>query len=98
MKKESKPKVIKPKEKSIEVETIKAEKIVFNPKPKYQILTTVPLPDGYVRCIVLVDHKGMLDDLYRGDIVDLPERRVKSLAFRGLVKRYEGNEMPNKRR
>jgi hypothetical protein len=91
------PKIIKP----VIIETISAgEKVSDMPafeKRVYTSLPTSPAP-GEVRVIVLKDYKGMLNDLYEGDIIDLPERRYKSLAFRGLVKLYEGNNQPNKQR
>jgi hypothetical protein len=82
----------------VTVETIRAEKRVMGKPFKMEILTKVPLPPDHVRCIVLEDYKGMEDDLYRGDIVDLPERRFKSLSLRGKVKQYFGEKYPNKRR
>lgn len=63
-----------------------------------KVITVVPLPDGYVRCIVLKEHQGMFDFHKVGDIIDLPERRFKSESFRGLVKKYDGDGQPNRRR
>lgn len=65
---------------------------------KHVVVGNLPVPAGYVRCIVLIDYRGMLDNLYKGDVLDLPDRRYKSLANRGLVKQYEGNRIPNKLR
>ena len=62
------------------------------------ITGNLPVQQGMIRCIVLIDYKGMLDDLYAGDVVDLPERRYKSLINRGVVKEYKGNRIPNKQR
>lgn len=91
------PKIVKPS--GVKIQTIRAEKRNDSPVfPKMEILTEMPLPDGHVRCEVLQDYKGMIDELYTGDIIDLPERRYKSLSFRGLVKEYTGKNMPNKRR
>lgn len=102
MKKEVKTKVKKLEEvklSDIIVEKITTEKRVFVPTfNKVEVLTKVPLPDGCIRCIVLIDHNGMLDNLRAGDIVDLPDRRYKTLAIRGLVKEYKGEGQPNKRR
>jgi hypothetical protein len=87
--------------KPIVVETIsstaeKAEKKqVFE---KHVITGNLPVPEGMVRCIVLIDYKGMVDELYAGDIQDLPDRRYKSLVNRGMVKKYEGTQIPNKQR
>lgn len=96
MKKKEKIKIIEP----LDVVTIKSkEKVEKTPVfPKMEILTKVPLPDGYVRVIVLKDYKGMEDDLYTGDVIDVPDRRFKSLSLRGLVKEYKGDLQPNKRR
>jgi len=82
------------------IETITAtkEKIEIQAFPKKEILTKVPVPDGHVRCIVLIDYKGMLNDLYAGDVQDLPDRRYKSLTNRGVVKLYDGTRIPNKSR
>ena len=89
------PKVIKP----IVIETIKAEKQTVKPAfEKVNYLYDIPLPPDHVRCIVLVDFNGMTDELRAGDIVDLPERRYKSLSFRGMVKKYDGKELPNRSR
>jgi hypothetical protein len=100
MKKAEKIKVVKP---GVVIETITTgkEKKEIAPKTvfrKIQILTAIPLSEGHIRCEVLKDYKGMTDDLYEGDIIDLPERRFKSLSFRGLVKVYEGKDYPNKQR
>lgn len=87
-----------PKNKPLVIETITADgkNIPAFEKRVYEGLPT--LNEGHVRVIVLKDHNGMLNDLREGDIVDLPERRYKSLAFRGLVKLYEGSNLPNKQR
>lgn len=91
------PKIIKP----LIIETIRStEKMSERPVFEKREYTNIPtqLEAGNVRVIVLKDYKGMLNDLYEGDIIDLPERRYKSLAFRGLVKLYEGTNQPNKQR
>lgn len=82
------------------IETIRStEKIERVPAfEKQEIMTKVPVPDGHIRVIVLIDHKGMLDDLYAGDVLDIPERRFKTLANRGFVKVYDGLRIPNKER
>ena len=83
--------------KQIIIETIKASK-----KEKREYVSTPvrseSILDGDIRVIVLRDYKGMLDNLYVGDIIDVPERRYKSLAFRGLVEKYGGKKQPNKKR
>ena len=56
------------------------------------------IPVGHVRVIVLIDYKGMEEDLYCGDIIDLPDRRFKTLRSRGLVKEYIGTKLANKLR
>jgi hypothetical protein len=72
-----------------------AKKQVFE---KHIITGNLPVPEGHIRCIVLVDYKGMLDDLYVNDVLDMPDRRYKSLSIRGLVKEYKGPRIPNKQR
>jgi hypothetical protein len=91
------PKIIKP----LVIETIRSsEKISEHPVFEKQVYQNIPtvLQPGDVRVIVLKDYNGMLNELREGDIVDMPERRYKSLAFRGLVKLYEGKNLPNKQR
>ena len=81
------------------IETIRStEKIEVKPVFEKKIIETIPIPTDSVRVIVLQDYKGMLNDLYVGDIIDMPERRYKTLAFRGLVKLYDGDKKPNKKR
>ena len=65
---------------------------------KNEVQIRVPIPSGHVRCIVMKDYEGMTDYLYVGDVVDLPERRFKSLVFRGYVEQYTGVRAPNKMR
>jgi hypothetical protein len=91
------PKIIKP----LVIETIRSsEKISDHPVFEKQVYQNIPtvLQPGDVRVIVLKDYNGMLNDLREGDIVDMPERRYKSLAFRGLVRLYDGKTLPNKNR
>jgi hypothetical protein len=86
---------------SIIIETISAtsEKIVREPSAeKHEILTRVPVPDGYVRCIVLIEFDGMEDKHYPGDVFDCPDRRFKTLMNRGYVRLYDGTRIPNKDR
>jgi hypothetical protein len=44
------------------------------------------------------DCEGMTGHYYEGDIIDLPERRFKSMRLRGLVDEYKGESGPNKER
>ena len=88
-------------EKKLVIKTItptKEKKEIKRVFPKMEVLNNVPVPAGHIRVIVLVDHRGMLDDLYAGDIIDVPERRFKSMRFRGLVKEYNGGSAPTKQR
>lgn len=82
------------------IETIKTTEKVHNSPvfEKQEIKTKVPVPDGHIRVIVLIDHKGMLDNLYAGDVLDIPERRYKTLVNRGFVREYDGTRLPNKER
>ena len=76
-----------------------AEKESKRPVYEKRLITgNLPVAEGYVRCIVLIDHKGMLDDLYVNDVVDMPERRFKTESNRGIVKEYKGDRIPNKQR
>ena len=51
-------------------------------------------PAGYVKCMALVDYSGMSDIIFKGDVILLPERRFKSLAYRGYVCEYSGDIEP----
>ena len=102
--KEVKPKVKKEVKKTVEhtpiiIETIRStEKVEVRPVFEKPVYENIPIPTDSVRVIVLQDYKGMLNDLYVGDILDVPERRYKTLSFRGLVKLYDGPKVPNKQR
>jgi hypothetical protein len=90
--------------KPIVVETIHstaelAEKELVRPVYEKHVITgTLPVPEGHVRCIVLIDHKGMLNELYKDDVIDMPERRFKTECNHGHVKAYTGPRIPNKQR
>ena len=71
----------------------KAARPVYREKAEYN-----SIPPGHIRAIVLRNHNGMVEFHAVGDIVDLPERRFKSLLMRGLVKEYVGDKLPNKQR
>ena len=88
-KKRVEKKIIKPRNVGLK------EKVIVPVFTKMEISTNVPLPSDHIRCIVLKDYKGMEGDCYKGDIQDLPERRYKSLSFRGVVKKYDGKSLPN---
>ena len=74
------------------------EKKEIKPSLKVEVLTKIPIPEGYIRCIVLQSFEGMTDKMVPGDIFDVPERRFKSMVFRGLVEEYKGKAIPNKQR
>ena len=94
-----KPETIKVGGNDLKVETIySTEKVSEHPPFEKREYSSTPTESGDVRVIVLKDYKGMLNDLYAGDIIDMPERRYKSLAFRGLVKLYTGKSLANKER
>lgn len=88
----AKTRLVKP----IIVEEITSEKYAI-PQFREKVVTN-GIPDGHVRAIVIKVYNGMTELLEVGDIVDLPERRFRSLQMRGLVKAYEGDKLPNKRR
>ena len=56
------------------------------------------IAEGHIRVIVLKECEGMTGHYYKGDIIDLPERRFKSMRLRGLVDEYKGESGPNKER
>lgn len=74
------------------------EKREIKPQLKVEVLTKIPVPEGYIRCMVIQNFEGMTERLEAGDIIDVPERRFRSLVFRGLVEQYKGTASPNKRR
>ena len=55
-----------------------------------KVVVKAPIPGGMVKVMALVDYVGMNDIIYKGDVFLLPERRDKSLAFRGYVTEYDG--------
>ena len=85
----------KKKEKVVADELISTYK-VRTVKEKVEVRS--PLPEGMVRCIALVTYTGMSDLIFKGDVFDVPERRFKSLALRGYVDEYSGDEQPNGKR
>lgn len=92
---------VKQPKKPIVIETISSTLEKKNLPPVYEkriYLTKVPVPQDHIRVIVLKDYRGMTDELYEGDVQDLPLRRYKTLANRGLVKPYDGERPPNKMR
>jgi hypothetical protein len=94
-----KPEIIKVGNQTLKVDTIySSEKVSERPPFEKREYSNTPTESGDVRVIVLQDYKGMLNELYAGDIIDMPERRYKSLAFRGLVKLYTGKSEANKQR
>lgn len=55
-----------------------------------KVVVKAPIPGGMVKVMALVDYVGMNDIIYQGEVFLLPERRYKSLAFRGYVAEYDG--------
>ena len=55
-------------------------------------------PTGFIRAIAIVDYTGMTDIIFTGDVIDLPERRFKSLSSRGYVIEYGGDIKPTGKR
>lgn len=85
--------------KPIIIDEISSEKVVI---PAYfekkQVRGGVPVPEGHIRVIVLKDYNGMSGEYLTGDIIDLPERRFKTLCLRGIVEEYKGEGTPNRKR
>lgn len=100
MAKKGRPKRVKP----IIIDEIESEKFdVQKFFEKRVIKGKVPvieknIPEGHIRVIILKDCEGMTGHYYKGDIIDLPERRFKSMRFRGLVDEYKGDSAPNRER
>jgi len=90
MAKKGRPKRVKP----IIIDEIESEKFdvqkFFEKRVIKGKVPTRNIPDGHIRVIVLKECDGMTRKYYEGDIVDLPERRFKSLRLRGLVDEYKG--------
>ena len=98
MAKKERPKRVKP----IIIDEIESEKFdvqkFFEKRVIKGKVPTRNIPDGPIRVIVLKECDGMTGHYYEGDIIDLPERRFKSMRFRGLVDEYKGESGPNKER
>lgn len=91
-------KVTVSKRKPLIIEEVFAEKIVIPRKSEKKVYNKIPVPEGHVRVIVLKEYEGMLVDRHEvGDIVDLPDRRFKTLVTRGIVREYKGNKEPGDR-
>ena len=88
----AKTRLVKP----IIVEEITSEKYAI-PQFREKVVTN-GIPDGHVRAVVIKVFNGMTELLEVGDVVDLPDRRFRSLQMRGLVKEYVGDKLPNKKR
>ena len=90
-----------PKEKKLVTYPVEPEPIKEVKAPSVKEKRVYPstmVPSGHVRCLVIRDHEGMACYHYVGDVIDLPERRFKSLSFRGLVKEYKGESGPTTKR
>jgi len=96
--KKGRPKRVKP----IIIDEIESEKFdvqkFFEKRVIKGKVPTRNIPDGHIRVIVLKECEGMTGHYYEGDIIDLPERRFKSLRLRGLVDEYKGESGPSKER
>jgi hypothetical protein len=56
------------------------------------------MPTEHVRVIIIKECDGMTGRYYPGDIIDLPDRRFKSMVIRGLCEQYKGNKKPTRER
>ena len=79
------------------VDEMSSEK-AFIPVFKEKVEVKGSVPDGHMRVIVLKECDGQTGTYLPGDIVDLPERRFKSMRLRGLVDQYFGKDLPNRKR
>lgn len=82
--------------KPIIVDEVSSEKWVVPAFIEKKALKGFPVPDGHIRVIIIKDCEGMTGNYFEGDIIDLPERRFKSMRFRGLVDEYSGDKAPNR--
>ena len=57
--------------------------LMFRSSSRKRFSKGVPVPEGHIRVIVMKDCEGMTGHYYEGDIIDLPERRFKSLRISG---------------
>ena len=72
----------------------KAEEMISSYKQRSvteKVVITEATPDGFVKARALINYAGMTDLIFKGEILLLPERRFKSLAFRGYVEEYNGD-------
>lgn len=79
------------------IEEIVSEKMVMTQKKEKRAISGFPVPEGHVRVIVVIGYAGMQCWHDPGDIIDLPERRFKTLGLRGYVREYKGKNEPGKR-
>ena len=87
---------MKKKIKPIIVEELSSEKFV---RPVFkEKRETNGIPEGHVRVLILKECEGMTGIYQEGDIIDLPDRRFKSLRLRGLCEEYKGKEKPTRER
>ena len=70
------------------------EKAIIRVFPEKKETNGVPV--GHVRVIILRECPGMSGVYKQGDIIDLPDRRFKTLALRGFCAEYKGSKKPNK--
>jgi len=70
------------------------EKAIIRVFPEKKETNGVPV--GHVRVIILRECPGMSGVYKEGDIIDLPDRRFKTLALRGFCAEYKGSKKPNK--
>lgn len=90
-------KVTVSKRRPLIIEEVFAEKIVIPKKTEKKVYNKIPIPEGHVRVIVMKEYEGMKIEHEVGDIIDLPERRFKTLVTRGIVREYKGNKEPGDR-
>lgn len=72
------------------------EKAIIRVFPEKKETTGIPV--GHVRVVILKDCEGMSGPYKAGDIIDIPDRRFKTLALRGFCAEYRGSKKPNKDR
>ena len=86
------------KKRPIIVTELSSEKFVRPVIREKAILNSRGIAENHIRVIILKECEGMTGRYMVGDIIDLPDRRYKSMVIRGLCEEYKGDEKPTKQR
>jgi len=86
------------RKKPIIVTELSSEKFIRPVTREKAILNSRGIAEGHVRVVILKECDGMTGHYEVGDIIDLPDRRFKSMILRGLCEEYKGDKKPTKAR